>query len=453
VVKVQNLRLDLPFGEVKVGDKRLPVFLTKSAWAHLNASWLRTGGFTDTIELNGLIALANDAGLTDVASKLEEQQQRIATLQASVDVARVADLEEDVRGLRQIVDALRGFMDVATGGALSRDNLGLTAAEIANVPAGDIAGTNLQTVVNELDTEKQPRDADLTAIAGLTPTDDDLIQRKAGAWTNRTLAQVKTDLALNNVDNTSDVDKPISDDTQDALDLKAPLNDPLLTGTVQLGGSNFNALLSGGNPNIAVDTNDYIAYDRTSNAYGFYIGSTLECQITSTGVTADGFFVDANCSLAFVSSNPTLAFDTNDYLVYDRTGNTASLYINSVLCAKFTESSLTAGPEFFGRVQFGDNQFYARLNTNPFLTFDSSDYISYDRTSNIMGFYIGGTAELLIDANGLTVNSATMIKTTTAFTNGAGAGAGTLSNAPAAGNPTKWIPVDDNGTTRYIPAW
>jgi hypothetical protein len=40
-----------------------------------------------------------------------------------------------------------------------------------------------------------------------------------------------------------------------------------------------------------------------------------------------------------------------------------------------------------------------------------------------------------------------------AFDNGAGASAGTLANAPAAGNPTKWIPIDDNGTTRYIPAW
>ena len=41
----------------------------------------------------------------------------------------------------------------------------------------------------------------------------------------------------------------------------------------------------------------------------------------------------------------------------------------------------------------------------------------------------------------------------TAWSNGAGAAAGTLLNAPAAGNPTKWIPVDDNGTTRHIPAW
>jgi hypothetical protein len=39
------------------------------------------------------------------------------------------------------------------------------------------------------------------------------------------------------------------------------------------------------------------------------------------------------------------------------------------------------------------------------------------------------------------------------FTDGAGASAGTMTNAPTAGNPTKWIPIDDNGTTRYIPAW
>ena len=40
----------------------------------------------------------------------------------------------------------------------------------------------------------QPVDADLTAIAGLTPTNDDIIQRKAGAWTNRTLSQLQADL-------------------------------------------------------------------------------------------------------------------------------------------------------------------------------------------------------------------------------------------------------------------
>jgi hypothetical protein len=40
----------------------------------------------------------------------------------------------------------------------------------------------------------EPLDADLTAIAGLSPSNDDIIQRKSGAWTNRTLAQLKADI-------------------------------------------------------------------------------------------------------------------------------------------------------------------------------------------------------------------------------------------------------------------
>jgi hypothetical protein len=47
----------------------------------------------------------------------------------------------------------------------------------------------------------------------------------------------------------------------------------------------------------------------------------------------------------------------------------------------------------------------------------------------------------------------TMFKTAAALTNGAAAAVGTLTNAPVAGNPTKWAPINDNGTTRYIPMW
>lgn len=46
-----------------------------------------------------------------------------------------------------------------------------------------------------------------------------------------------------------------------------------------------------------------------------------------------------------------------------------------------------------------------------------------------------------------------LMRTSVALGNGAAAAAGTLANAPVAGNPTKWIPINDNGTTRYIPAW
>lgn len=42
----------------------------------------------------------------------------------------------------------------------------------------------------------QAADADLTTIAGLSPSNDDFLQRKSGAWANRTLAQVRTDLGV-----------------------------------------------------------------------------------------------------------------------------------------------------------------------------------------------------------------------------------------------------------------
>lgn len=52
------------------------------------------------------------------------------------------------------------------------------------------------------------------------------------------------------------------------------------------------------------------------------------------------------------------------------------------------------------------------------------------------------------------MNNATyMMRNRTSWTNGAAAQTGTLTNAPSAGNPTKWIAVDDNGTSRKIPAW
>jgi hypothetical protein len=65
----------------------------------------------------------------------------------------------------------------------------------------------------------------------------------------------------------------------------------------------------------------------------------------------------------------------------------------------------------------------------------------------------GGTPDTGTFTSITTPGGATFHTTNTALTNGAGAAAGTLLNAPAAGNPTKWIGINDNGTTRYIPAW
>lgn len=158
-----------------------------------------------------------------------------------------------------------------------------SATDTAFTPNGDIAATNVQTAIQEVrdDTDTklasnstgdraranhtgtqtastisdfnsasdarisnavggtvQGYDADLQAIATLSPTNDDIIQRKSGAWTNRTPAQLKTDLALtksdvglSNVDNTSDANKPVSTATQTALDGKVDENSAITGAT------------------------------------------------------------------------------------------------------------------------------------------------------------------------------------------------------------------------------
>lgn len=62
--------------------------------------------------------------------------------------------------------------------------------------ARDNLGVYSTSEVDALIDTYQPLDADLAAIAALSPSNDDFIQRKAGAWTNRTISQVKTDLSL-----------------------------------------------------------------------------------------------------------------------------------------------------------------------------------------------------------------------------------------------------------------
>ena len=94
-----------------------------------------------------------------------------------------------------------------------------------------ISHTHAQSDVTNLTTDlgnKQPLDSDLTTIASLTATSDNVIQAVASAWASRTPAQlkatltlVKGDVGLSNVDNTTDVGKPVSTAQQAALDGKA----------------------------------------------------------------------------------------------------------------------------------------------------------------------------------------------------------------------------------------
>jgi hypothetical protein len=64
---------------------------------------------------------------------------------------------------------------------------------LPNDPASSLQAATKQYVDNGLG-GRQPVDADLTAIAVLTPTDGDVLQRVSGSWVNRTVAQLKSAL-------------------------------------------------------------------------------------------------------------------------------------------------------------------------------------------------------------------------------------------------------------------
>lgn len=74
-------------------------------------------------------------------------------------------------------------------------------------------------------------------------------------------------------------------------------------------------------------------------------------------------------------------------------------------------------------------------------------------TTTLQARLADDSAFTLLESSQIKTNNGTFLVSGTALTDGAAAAAGTLLNAPAAGNPTKWIPIDDNGTTRYIPCW
>jgi hypothetical protein len=71
--------------------------------------------------------------------------------------------EDWIRALRVIVQSVN---DVEAG---------IAAVEVSFPPSGSLSATNVKLALEELDTEKQPKDATLTAVAGVTTAADKLI--------------------------------------------------------------------------------------------------------------------------------------------------------------------------------------------------------------------------------------------------------------------------------------
>src|SRR5271154_2767856 len=106
---------------------------------------------------------------------------------------------------------------------------------------------------------------------------------------------------------------------------------------------------------------------------------------------------------------------------------------------------------------------FNQAQTHQFLTLfgDGHFNIGNNTVSNTISSTANGNVTIAAPSSGvgltvagsITLAGAQLLATSAALTNNAAANAGTLTNAPAVGNPTKWIPINDNGTIRNIPAW
>jgi hypothetical protein len=80
-----------------------------------------------------------------------------------------------------------GILEIAGSGDISTGTDTTKAVTPAQLAA-------LDTALTSSISGKQASDSDLTAIAALTPSNDDVMQRKSGAWANRTMAQLLADI-------------------------------------------------------------------------------------------------------------------------------------------------------------------------------------------------------------------------------------------------------------------
>lgn len=158
-------------------------------------------------------------------------------------------------------------------------------------------------------------------------------------------------------------------------------------------------------------------------------GSAFTPQVTFTAVGASGSTDTTRNSVLLASTLPLLSFKSTSsgtdakYWEQFATGNTFKiqtvsddLSTASRDALKFTRSGVAVGDITFGNA-----------TDNPSYTFAGSQTPTH-----------GSTLLLATSVN---------------LGNGVGASIGTLTNAPSAGNPSKWVAINDNGTIRRIPAW
>jgi hypothetical protein len=164
--------------------------------------------------------------------------------------------------------------------------------------------------------------SELTAIATIDNATDVLPIVDTSATTTKkiTLTQVKTSLALNNVDNTSDANKPVSTATQTALDAKTNklivTNRQTASYTLVIGDADKLVEINNASANnLTIPLNSSVAFPTGTQILLAQYGAGQTTIVATSGVTvrSNGAKLKLN---AQYSGATLIKIDTNEWYLF-----------------------------------------------------------------------------------------------------------------------------------------
>ena len=263
---------------------------------------LPTGTVTSGMILDGTIVDG------DISSSAAIAQSKVSGL--TTDLALKAPLESP---------ALTGTPTAPTAAAGTNTTQVATTAFVGTAVADLVASA--PSALNTLNELATALGNDASFSTTITNSLGEKAPLNSPTFTGTVSGISKSMVGLANVDNTSDVSKPISNATQTALDLKAPLANPTFTGTVagvtkaHVGLGNVDNTADSAKP---VSTATQTALDLKANlASPTFTGTITIPQARITGVSTT---VSANTATT-VDTTALASFTTIDYTVSIKQGS------------------------------------------------------------------------------------------------------------------------------------